>query len=427
MYPRQLAWIAMGVFASLTLICSAQAQRTGGAGSTGGGAGAGAGTTSGTAGSTGTRTGTGATTPTGNTNATNPTMPQPIFLTGRVAIDDGSALPGPVTIERVCNGVTHAEGYTDGKGNFGIQLGNEQGVFQDATDGVGRASGMPGVSSGQTATGGLSNGANTGPSSSDRLLMNCELRARLGGFRSQSIILAGRRPMDDPDVGTILLHREAPGEGTTVSLTTLQAPKDARKAFEKGMELAKKNKWPEARVQYEKAVQMYQQFAAAWCELGKMQAGAEDYDMARGSFKMAIQSDPKFPSPYLELSIIALEEKKWQEVADLTETATRLDPFDYPQAFLFNAAAHYNLHENVAAEKSVKQAEQLDTRRQYPQILHLYGLILAQKQDYQGAAAHLRDYLRLYPGATDANAVKTELQKLDQALAQNSDKQSGKQ
>jgi tetratricopeptide (TPR) repeat protein len=249
-------------------------------------------------------------------------------------------------------------------------------------------------------------------------LMNCELRARLGGYRSQSIILAGRRAMDDPNVGTILLHREAAGEGTTISVTTLQAPKDARKAFEKGLEFTKKNKLSEARVEYEKAVQIDQKFAAAWCELGKMQAGAEDFDMARGSFKMAIQSDPKFPAPYLELSIIALEEKKWQEVADLTKTAGELDPFDYPQAFLFNAAAHYNLRETEAAEKSVMEAERLDTQHHYPQIAHLYGLILAQKHDYAAAATHLRDYLRLYPGATDASAVKTELQKLDQVLAQ---------
>jgi tetratricopeptide (TPR) repeat protein len=250
-------------------------------------------------------------------------------------------------------------------------------------------------------------------------LANCELRARAGGFRSQSIMLAGRKPMDDPNVGTILLHRGTPGEGSTISVTTLQAPKDARKAFEKGQEYAKKNKWSEARTEYEKAVQAYQKFAAAWCELGKMQASAQDFDMARGSFRMAIQSDPKFAAPYLELSIIALEQKKWQEVADLTETATKLDPFDYPQAFLFNAAAHYNLRETESAEKSVKEAQRLDSRHQFPQIAHLYGLILAQKQDYAGAAEHLRSYLQIFPGATDAAQVRTELQRFDQVLAQN--------
>jgi tetratricopeptide (TPR) repeat protein len=334
-------------------------------------------------------------------------------------MDDGSPLPGPVTIERVCNGVTHAEGYTDTKGNFGIQLGNEQGVFQDATDGIGGGSGTSGLPGVPRTQSGLGGGSIMGQSATDRLLSNCELRGRLGGYWSQSIILAGRRPMDNPDIGTILLHRETPGEGSTISITTLQAPKDARKAYEKGLEYIKKNKFAEARTEYEKAVQIDQKFAAAWCELGKMQAGAEDLDMARGSFRMAIQSDPKFPVPYVELSIIAVEQKKWQEVSDLTASAIKLDPFDYPQVFLFNAAAHYNLRETDSAEKSVMEAERLDSRHQYPQIAHLYGLILAQKQDYAGAVTHLRDYFKMYPGASDAAAVRTELQRYDQALAQN--------
>lgn len=267
MTPRDLSRLATGVVAAGLLIFPTYAQKPGGTGSTG--TGTGVGTTTGT---TGTRApSTSTTTPTTGTPSTNtsPTITSPVFLSGRVAVDDGSPLPGPVTIERVCNGVTHAEGYSDTKGNFGIQLGNEQGVFQDATDGTGRGGGMPGMSGGQSGT----SGGSMGQSSQERLLTNCELRARLGGFRSQAIILAGRRIMDDPDVGTILLHREAPGEGSTISVTTLQAPKEARKAFEKGLEYIKKNKYAEARTEYEKAVQIDQKFAAAWCELGKMQAG----------------------------------------------------------------------------------------------------------------------------------------------------------
>jgi Tfp pilus assembly protein PilF len=417
MTPGCFARLATGVVAGGLLIIPAYAQKPPATGSTGAGAGAGS-----TTGTTGTRAPT--TTPTNPTtgtpsNSTSPTISAPVFLSGHVAIDDGSPLPGPVTIERVCNGVTHAEGYTDTKGNFGIQLGNEQGVFQDATDGSGGgsgATGLPGMAGGSLGMSGGNTGM--GQSSSERLLNNCELRARLGGYRSQSIILAGRRAMDNPDVGTILLHRESPGEASTVSITTLQAPKDARKAYEKGLEFIKKNKYADARTQYEKAVQIDQKFAAAWCELGKMQAGAQDFDMARGSFRMAIQSDPKFPVPYVELAIIAVEQKKWQEVSDLTATVIKLDPFDYPQAFLFNAAAHYSMRETEAAEKSVKEAERLDSRHQYPQIAHLYGLILAQKQDYEGAVTHLRDYLRLYPGASDAGDVRTQLQKLDQVVAQ---------
>src|ERR1700721_2942159 len=103
---------------------------------------------------------------------------------------------------------------------------------------------------------GSSGGAMGG--SQDRMLQNCELRAKLPGFRSQSVMLAGRRPMDNPDLGTILLHREAPGEGSTVSVTSLNAPKAARKAFDKGIELLKKKKLPDAREALEEHVKIAQ-------------------------------------------------------------------------------------------------------------------------------------------------------------------------
>jgi Tfp pilus assembly protein PilF len=379
--------------------------------------------TSSSTGTTGTGTGIGTTNngtigAPGSTGATNPrstTPSTPIYLTGRVAIDDGSALPGPVTIERVCSGATHTEGYTDMKGTFGIQFGNEAGVFQDATDSPSRSSTTgvaPGM--GSTSGGALGGGSGSGMGGSqDRMLTNCELRAKLPGFRSQSIILAGRRPMDDPDLGTILMHREGPGEGSTVSATTLNAPKAARKAFEKGQELVKKNKPADAREEFEKAVQIDQSYAAAWCELGRLQAWAGDTDMARGSFRVAMKSDPKFVNPYLELSMLSLNEKKWQETSDLTDQVLKLDPFDYPQAYLYNAAAKYNMQEVDAAEKSIKEADRLDTRHQYPEVAHLYGAVLQYKKDYAGAVLQYRAYLKMAPDAEDAPTVRKQLETLD--------------
>jgi tetratricopeptide (TPR) repeat protein len=411
MTPRSLpallvtAWLILPAMPAL-------AQKTGSATGTGASSGT---TTTGTGTAT---TNTGPTAVPGNTGTANPapaTVTAPIFLTGRVAIDDGSELPGPVTIERVCNGATHTEGFTDMKGTFGIQLGNEQGVFQDATDSPSRSS-MTGVQ----GMGGNSGGGLTGPSGSsamggsqNRMLENCELRAKLPGFRSQSIILAGRRPMDNPDLGTILMHRDAAGEGSTVSATSLNAPKAARKAFEKGQEFLKKNKPGDAREEFEKAVQIDQTYAAAWCELGKLQADSGDASMARGSFRVALKSDPKFVNPYLELAILSLNDRKWQDVVDLTDQALKLDPFDYPQAYLFNAAAKYNMQEVDAAEKSIKEADRLDARHQFPQVAHLYGAILQYKKDYAGAALQYHAYLKMAPNADDAPLVRKQLETVD--------------
>src|SRR5262245_8418685 len=53
-----------------------------------------------------------------NTNTNTDTLNRPAYLSGKVQMDDGSAPPEPVVIERVCNGHPRAEGYTDSKGRF---------------------------------------------------------------------------------------------------------------------------------------------------------------------------------------------------------------------------------------------------------------------------------------------------------------------
>ena len=377
---------------------------------------------------TSTGTPTGATTTTGRTtntspnNSTNPngtstSPPPPIFVTGRVMIDDGTPLTEAVVIQRVCGGSPHAEGYTDGKGFFGIELGNKT-VMQDASEyesGSGAGFGSRStVSSGQSQS-----GINSGPSTgfSDRRYQNCDLQAKLPGYRSQVINLANRRSMDDPNVGTILLHRVGTAEGNTVSAVSLAAPKDARRAYERGMDALKKKKTDAAEKSLEKAVDLYPAYAAAWQELGKLQEEANHPDAARKSFSAAIQADPKFTGPYLELAVMALREKSWQEVSEITERIVKLNPFDYPQAFFFNGVANYNLKNMEAAEKSAAQAEKLDTQHLLPQVNQLLGMLMAHRKDYTGAAAQFRNYLKVAPDGPQAAEVRTQLVEVEKIVA----------
>jgi tetratricopeptide (TPR) repeat protein len=386
---------------------------------------------------TGTAGGVGAAPPTGTTTGPpsttrNPTIPnttqpntqpntpqQPIFVSGRVMLEDGTAPTESVTIERVCSGAPHAEGYTDTKGYFSIQLGQKNnGVLQDASEdmsGFGSAS-----SAGPGGFGNTGNSQSGGFRSmgSENRYLDCELRARLAGFRSQSVSLANRRPMDPPDVGTILLHRLSPTEGSTISAVSLAAPKDARKAYDKGMEALKKKKTPDAEKNFQKAVEIYPKYAAAWHELGVIELAKGDTGMARGSFETAVKSDPKFVNPYMELSLIAWKAEKWQDVAEMTEKVVQLDSFDYPQAYFLNAVSNYYLKNMEVAEKSAREAERLDTRKQFPSAMRLLGVILANNQDYPGAVAQFKAYLEAAPTASDAATVRTQLSQIEKLVAE---------
>ena len=76
---------------------------------------------------------------------------------------------------------------------------------------------------------------------------NCELQAVLPGFTSQVVEVA-RQPLElgMTDVGTIVLHRLSQVAGLTISATSARAPAKARKEYEKGCELEKKEKWDSA-------------------------------------------------------------------------------------------------------------------------------------------------------------------------------------
>jgi len=423
MSPRRMLRVSAFVTAAGLLIQPGFAQGRGG------GAGGGGGTTTGGGGTT---TGGGVGTPTTptiptrpptTTPSTNPTQTQqtqPIFISGRVLLEDGNPPSESVVIERVCSGSPHSEGYTDSRGYFSIQLGAQNnGVMHDASeDMTGFSRANPGNIDGTSAGSfGSATGTRMGTFGSENRYLDCDLRARLAGYRSQTISLANRRPMDPPDVGTILLHRLGASEGSTISAVSLRAPKDAKKAYDKGMDSLKKKKFDEAARSFEKAVEAYPGYAVAWNELGRLRAASGDPLLAQKSFEEAVKADPKFVGPYMELAVLQWKAEKWQEVADLTEKVVKLDSFDYPQAHFLNALSNYYLKNMDEAEKSAREALRLDTRKQFLTTYRLLGVLLAQKQDYPGAVEQFKTYLQLAPQASDAATVRGQLAQLEKLTA----------
>jgi len=338
-----------------------------------------------------------------------------IYLSGNVMLDDGTPPPDPVTIERVCGGAPRAQAYTDRKGRFSFQIGQTSGVMQDASeDGA-----VMGTNRQATGIAGTLGPQQPGPSAPDLQLANCELRAVLAGFRSDSVTLGSRRLMDDPNVGTIMLHRLANVEGSAVSVTSLQAPKDARRAYERALQDLRKNKLAEAGKELRKAVDIYPSYAAAWYELGQIQEQNEDMQQARKSFANAVAADAKFISPYLKLAELAAKAEDWAELAGTTAKLLKLDAVDYPMAYFYDATANLKLGQIDAAEKSARAGEKLDSPHRYPRLEQVLATILARKKDYAGAAEHLRSYLLLAPDAPDAGRMKRELAELERLSGAN--------
>lgn len=339
---------------------------------------------------------------------------RPIFLSGKVRMEDGSVPPESVTIERVClnRGTPIPEGYTDSKGNFSFQLGQRLGMMPDAS--INEADASMGGSR-NNPFGGMG-GRAAGMSQLD--LSNCEIRATLPGFRSTIVPLAGRRAMDNPDLGIIILKRIGDVVGFTTSATSLMAPKDAKKALEKARNALKKNKLPEAQKELELAVATHPKYAEAWYELGRLQMSQNEGEAAKASYLKSIDADDKFVRPYLGLAALEAQQNRWVAVKQLSEKIIKLNRYDFPLAFLYGAVASYNLQDTDSAEKLCRAGIEIDQYHTTPKMSHLLGMILASRQDFKGASEHLGSYLKFAPKASDIETVKKQLADINGRLAQ---------
>ncbi|MGE5324301.1 MAG: tetratricopeptide repeat protein [Actinomycetota bacterium] len=326
---------------------------------------------------------------------------QPFFISGRVIIEGGARLPEPVAIERVCNGMSRREGYTDFKGHFQLQIGQNVG-FQDASESDSRFPPGPGLPAPQSST----------RQALD--LQGCEIRAVLGGFQSSTVRLQPN--IGDSfqlDVGTIVLKRLGNVQGSAISATSMSAPKDARKAFEKGSKAFFADKLPEAQKDLEKAVRIYPQFAEAWSRLGDVEHREQNLPAAHEAYDHALKADPRYVNPLFGLALLAITEKNWQQAAQLTAQLTSLNPYAFPAAGFYNAAANYNLGNYQAAEDSAKKFKAADTRHLHPEVLLLLSNLMAQKRDFAGAAQQIRDYLILVPKAPNAGELQAKAREYD--------------
>ena len=336
-----------------------------------------------------------------------------MFLRGRVATGDGTPVPNDALVERVCNGRVRQQAHTTSHGDFSMQMGSRTDSFLDASG------------DGPSPYGASSKDSEMGISR--RELENCELRATVSGFRSSVVNLVDLHDFGNSiDVGAIVLQRNSKIEGATLSAIPYKAPKDARKAYEKGLEAERKGKLGEARKQFEKAVAIYPKYANAWFELGTVLHEENQKDAARTAFTQATTIDTRYLQPYLSLALIAYEAQNWTEVVNLSGHIldldplnhvagyiVDLDPLNYTEAYFYNSFANYKLNKFEDAEKSGLKTEHLDLPTRFPQVHLLLADLFARKNNYATAISEIQTYLELVPHAKDADQVRERLAELE--------------
>ena len=347
----------------------------------------------------------------------DPEMSRPnIVLSGKVVMEDGTAIPGTAAVQTLCRGQKRTVTYTDAKGEFSFTL-------------VEHRSGMAGMGTTADASvsgrDGLPIGNSPIPLANAREWRACAVQAELAGFTSESVDIISRTDNHGGNIGSIKIRRIAEVQGLTISATSAAAPEPARKALEKGHEQEKKNNWDAARGSFQKAVDIYPQYAVAWFELGRISLLKGDRAGAKQCFGKSMQLDPQYVNPYLGLAQMAFEEQNWQDTADLTGKVLAMNPINFPNAWFFNGYANYNLGKVADAEKSAREGLKIDPEHRLPRLEYLLGMALMERKDYAGASEHLQNFLHAVNTPREIAEAKKELEEVARLSANasaNSDK-----
>lgn len=240
-------------------------------------------------------------------------------------------------------------------------------------------------------------------------LRDCRVEASLHGYRTAVVELNGRDFGEIWKIGALVLKRLANVEGTSISVTTLAAPKKARQSFDKAHKELKKKKPNEEKAghELELAVGEYPEFAAAWNLLGVCRLRRKDRPGAREAFEKSIAIDPKYIEPYLPLIRMAVQDSAWQPANQLSNAVLKLNPFVTEARFLC-AVSHYGMGQLAEAEQAARKVLQASDSPRFPQNRYLLGAIYESRRDYP-AASHYRVYVASKASAQATGEVRQRL------------------
>ncbi len=233
----------------------------------------------------------------------------------------------------------------------------------------------------------------------------CRVTIRLPGYHTTDATLT--------DGSIVTLQRLGDREGSTVSFASLKAPREARKAYDRGLAASNRQKYEEAAKSFGIAVKAYPEFAQAWSDLGIVQVALKRNAEARASWEKAITAEPQFLKPYAQLARLAVAEGRYEDALEITIRGLEFNPVELPAIYFLNAVANFNLKHYDEAERAASATIAHDLKREIPMVESLLGSILGIQGHLDTAIDHFHKYLELAPNAADAGVIRQKIAELE--------------
>ena len=204
------------------------------------------------------------------------------------------------------------------------------------------------------------------------------------------------------------------------ALTDSQAPKNARKEYEKGDSALNARKLDQAGEHLQKAVAEYPCYARAQTELATVRAEQNKMAEAEAAVKKARSCDPDFIEAYLQSGMILNNEKKYNESEEALQEGIRRAPSQW-QFYYEIAAAHYAQGKFPQAEQDYQQVLSLNSTP--PAELHVkLADVYLKENEYDKAFDEMGEYLKENPNGHFAVKIKGIMQQMQAAGVVHKDK-----
>jgi tetratricopeptide (TPR) repeat protein len=198
------------------------------------------------------------------------------------------------------------------------------------------------------------------------------------------------------------------------SVADQNVPKDARKAFEKGMNSLEHKDWDGARQRFDEALAIYPKYAIAKNGLAMSYLNLGQGEKAVETFRAALELDAHLPQANLYLAHFYYDNKKYKEAEPYMVKAEAADP---QSAQILTALANCQLR-NGELDQALTSARKVHSLKDHNKfaVSHLVAAdVLTSRNQNKEAAQEYELFLKEDPKSPLAPTVRQALTKLQAA------------
>jgi Flp pilus assembly protein TadD len=206
-----------------------------------------------------------------------------------------------------------------------------------------------------------------------------------------------------------------PSGGTvTVGEFNREVPKEAKKAYERGVKEAERKNYEKAVTHFQQAVVSYPRYVQAINDLGVQYLRLNRHGEALAAFEQAIEIEPRTPHPYINIGYIRLQQKEFAQAAESLRKAVEMDSANWSAHMLYGVALTQT-EQFEQAQRELERALSLGPPPEASVVRLQLANLFMRRRDFPRAIEQMENYLSEVPKAQDADHVREMIKRLKSA------------